>query len=460
MKRSTLILATALALVSVYIFYYELDPVEEQTGTRVFNIEAESVAKIVIDSRQRERLELRRIDSVPAQWHISHPVAAPADTKEIDSLLENMVSLTNRRVVAQVSGDDLEQYGLLTPALTLEFHTTDGSRNALALGVETPTGDSRYARELSGEDVFTVAADRLNNFDRTDWELRDKRVFRLEDPSPENLVSLSIDTAAHEASRASDYSLSRKAGGWELSRDGHSLLADRGAASALTSEWLEADMTGVLLETASPSQRKEYGLATASRMIRLTMVGAAPITLEIGAEQDSGFAAAIAGEPVIFTLKPSLVSNEQERLPDSLVSKKLTELSVLEIHRIDITLNGDAQLASKEQGADATEWRLLQPEPRALATKSVEDFLYRLNGVRVDSLLARKPDGNLLAFFTLTGREENRAQTISFFEGDGQVLAVRNEEPYALVLATELWEELRALARFSMSEPEAIPSEG
>ena len=457
MKRPTLVLSILLVALGLYIYFYERDPVVEESGARLVElpqpeIDTESIVSIVLDGSGRERVELESTES--GGWLLRQPTEAPADPSEVDTLIENIETIRFERVIARAVEGELGDYGLTSPETSVEIETRDGSRHGFMLGATTPTGDNRYARALESEDIVTVSAGLFGNFNLSHWDLRDKRVFRRPNAGPDDVESLTIERTS---SPGGAFTLSRNGTTWSLVQNGSETLADRYTASSLASNILGATMTRVVSENPTPGEVSEHGLDPASRRVHVSTRDGESSTLNVGLELSSGYAARRDGESTIFELETSLVADEIDREIDTLLSKKLTEVSVLEIRRVEITRGAQLSVAAKGESNDAGEesWRLLEPGERPLLTRTVEDFLYRLNGVRVDSLSTptEAMNGEPLARFELFGGEDTGSQWIRFWEAGGEIRAIRNREDYALDIPRELWEELDRLSRFPDPEP-------
>ena len=88
-----------------------------------------------------------------------------------------MASLRYDRELEGIPEGGLDDFGLDVPALAVRVFpgagTTEGQAITVGFGEETPTPGKRYLRS---EDQVLVASSFLrDNFDRTAWDLRDKR---------------------------------------------------------------------------------------------------------------------------------------------------------------------------------------------------------------------------------------------------------------------------------------------
>ena len=75
---------------------------------------------------------------------------------------------------------DLEPFGLVDPALDVGFKLADGETVAhVLIGEETPTGADRYAKLADADRVFLIAGYLDTTFDKTTFDLRDKKILAV-----------------------------------------------------------------------------------------------------------------------------------------------------------------------------------------------------------------------------------------------------------------------------------------
>src|SRR5207253_2831099 len=94
-------------------------------------------------------------------------------------LVSSVASVTSDRVVED-KASDLTQYGLNAPSLEVAVTLKDGKSKKLLIGDDTPTGSGAYVM-LAGEPrVFTIASYTKTGFDKTEKDLRDKRLLTFD----------------------------------------------------------------------------------------------------------------------------------------------------------------------------------------------------------------------------------------------------------------------------------------
>jgi hypothetical protein len=443
LKRTTLAAAAVLALLAGYIYWFEREPVAEDEGEKVFDVEEDSI----------ERVELRRAaDTEPVVveregetgWRLASPVEAKADGEEVDLLLQNLATMRFDRVVAQASSVKLSDFGLDPAKLEVRFRTKEGAEGGLFFGSDTPTPSKQYARRDGGEDILVVEAHLSLNFDKSGWDLRDKAVFALQ--------------GAPEANRIE---IERPQGKLVLSKEGALWFvaeprsrADKNRAAGIASRIRGAEMKEVVSETQS--ELAAFGLDAPSRRVRIELESGGPLELEIGQAKESDFYARTPAREQIFVLDSDLVSELDAPL-EEIQSKKLFDYTTFAAKTIVIEEKGAATRTLERQ--DSTEdkkWRQTQPEPaRDLDKTKVEDLLYALNGATgtlVAAVSKEEPDLKI----TVTSGDPPIEEAVSVRKRADGVEVERAGETVAVKLSLDAWKDIESKLKLS-AEAEATP---
>jgi hypothetical protein len=117
----------------------------------------------------------------------------------VNGLASAYANLSYDRVIDE-KGDDLAGYGLSTPNVEVVVTAKDGKSRKLLLGEETPTGTGTYAKFEGDPKVFTLATNTKVSLDKTQQDLRDKRLLVF-DTSKLTRVDLANRSGAIEFGR-------------------------------------------------------------------------------------------------------------------------------------------------------------------------------------------------------------------------------------------------------------------
>lgn len=91
-----------------------------------------------------------------SQWTLE-PQGEKADTIQVDSVALRLLTLRAFKVVAE-KPEDLAQYGLDKPQLTVTMELTGGKSETLSIGTETPIETGYYATRKGSTEVFILSS--------------------------------------------------------------------------------------------------------------------------------------------------------------------------------------------------------------------------------------------------------------------------------------------------------------
>ncbi len=453
MRRSTLIALVAAAAVAGWILLFERgEPDLEPQGTAVFGARADEIGAVTIRRPDEPEVRLVRGD---AGWTVAEDdrPGAAADEGEVDVLLQNVESLRSEREIP--TDGDLTPFGLDPPGLTVEIETAGGSRVA-GFGDETPATGNRYLR--FDDAVLVVSAFSRSNFDRSAWDLRDKRLLRLESPAARRLV-LTVGDETVE--------LSREDGIWRIARP-YRLAADPFEASSLADRLLDARMLGPPPEEPGPAAFDPPRLTArldlvigpdetpASETIRFGPSSASPAGVLV--QRDDGS---------IAVVDDALLDELEQSVADGLAGVRSLELFRFAAFRVtELRVEGPTEtlVFRREDGDEGRSWRLEadSAEPVEVDGAAVEDLLYRLNSTQAEDMATADatPEGEV---WTLAAREDAEyggpasQETVTLTVGeDMTVLALRGGDEVALTLPATAWPEVLVLledARAPATDP-------
>lgn len=209
MRKSALF--TALILFAAACFFYFGFPPEKVKDPE--NLTKENARVLPVDEKspvvwmQIQNLAKNQTVTMQkkgAEWKMLFPVAYPAETLSVDSLVTALkLSARARRLMPE---KDWEEYGLLKPFIKVGIQTETGAgRRYLYIGEDSPVGPYAYARWEGEKEYFLVQRDLKRAFDRTVYSLREKRVFR---------VPLKDVTKMRIRSMEQEYEIEKRPEGW------------------------------------------------------------------------------------------------------------------------------------------------------------------------------------------------------------------------------------------------------
>ena len=296
MRRTTLLALGATLAVAGWIALFEREDNAEDEGRPVFELDAVEIRAVEIELPGEPTVHLSRDGEGFVIAEGDGPESA-ADPGAVDLLLQNVASLRFEREIEGVAEADLAGFGLDPPGLAIRVYPEDGEPETAGFGDETPAAGNRYLQ--LGERVLVTSAFTRDNFDRSAWDLRDKRVFRLDMPAARRLrITAGAETEVEVA---------REEGVWNIRRP-YRFAADPYEASEFASRLLDAAMAGVAPE---PDEGEEdpFGLASPRLTAELDLVAgpqeeAVSRTVHFGGESRTppGVFARLEVDPLVFVV--------------------------------------------------------------------------------------------------------------------------------------------------------------
>ncbi|MGH0038040.1 MAG: DUF4340 domain-containing protein [Myxococcota bacterium] len=203
--RSTAVLFVVALLLGAFVYLYEIEGEEgrleaEEAGKRVFaDLEQEDIWGVELTTTDDREA---RLESRDGEWRVVSPVDFPADEIAADAIASTLAKLSNEGVIDEPQSP--ETYGLGEDAPRVRFDVGQTQRG-LTLGKKTPVGSNSYVAAEGDPRVFMVPAWRLNSFQKSLDELRDRRVLRFDRATVERVAVGWPDTGVTLEKRDGDW---------------------------------------------------------------------------------------------------------------------------------------------------------------------------------------------------------------------------------------------------------------
>jgi hypothetical protein len=433
LKRSTLAVASVLVLLVAYVYYFEWEPVAEEHGERLFEVDESAIDHIEIRARDEETIV---VDKAGESWALSEPLSVAADEDEVSLLIQTLTTAELERSVGSSTEVTLEDFGLDEPVLEVRFQTTDGAERGLQFGKDTPTGLTQYARRSGDDEILVVSSHLSNNFTKTAWGLRDKRLFHY----AEDVVPSRVEIERPEGRLLLENTL----GLWFISGEARA-RADRYAVEGLISRFRHAEMTDIVSDTSAGLDT--FGLDPYRYALRVEWIdeALAPLELRVGSQSTVDFYAKLPGRPELFLVDGALVKDLRQD-PGALRSTKLFDYVTSEVGRVRVQRTRDPEAGFDiENDGDETSWA------------PVKDLLFEMGGVSaeeivehpsLDDLALSRPSVVVSVWWGTPEREE----TIRVGEAVGEsVFVQRDGDDVALRVSTDAWDDVEKLIRLGDS---------
>ena len=302
---STLILVVVLAGLGAYIYFVDSKrPAAGPDGAvavkeKVFTVEGDKVNELRVTSKGESAL-LRKTEG---GWKLVEPAPFDADPPEVIGIANALGNVEIVRVVDE-NAANLEQFGLANPSVTVEYKADGGGSGKLRLGNKNATQGEVYA--LKNDDqkrVFLVSSFQETTFNRSPFDLRDKKILKFDRDKADSLVLVKGPASIE---------LTRSGTEWAVSKPIAS-RSDYSAIEGFISRLASANMSKMLEENATDLAK--YGLDRPSMTVTIG-AGSAKTVLQIGKTENGETYARDASRPVVFTVDSTLQGDLNKNFDD------------------------------------------------------------------------------------------------------------------------------------------------
>jgi hypothetical protein len=351
-------------------------------------------------------------------WRIEKPVAFPADSGAVESLLSAVEFLDLQR---RIDGGKPAEYGLDKPRARIEIE--GGAPVRLRVGADDATGRSVYVSAESGP-VWVVERNFLDALQKPIADLRDRHVIRAD------RTALKTITLAKDGVRTT---LERSGEDWVLVGDGKVMAAaDRVSAILARIEGTQA--TRVVAEGLADLAK--YGLDPAARSVEIDAGGVETLLVGNACGESSGevYAARKGKASAIFCVKDDDADGWFAD-PALLRETRLVPFSADDVERATIEAGGRKLALARKDG----KWKMVDPAQSAdgdVVTKWLADLAAFRATENVAFDAARQ---GLVRPARVTLEAGGRTLALAFGKtGSGATFVRRGEEPSTMKVHAEV----------------------
>jgi hypothetical protein len=379
---STLILVVVLAGLGAYIYFVDSKrPAASAGGSatekeKVFTVEGDKVNELRVTSKGETSL-LKKTD---AGWKLVEPSAIDAEPSEAIGIATALSTIDVVRVVDD-NATNLEQFGLATPSIVVEYKTEGGGSGTLKLGNKNATQGEIYAlKNNDTKRVFLVSSFHETSFNRTPFDLRDKKILKFDRDKADSIVL---------AKGTSTLELSRSGTEWKVVKPTAS-RSDYSAIEGFISRLSSANMSKLLEE--NPKDLAKYGLDKPAMTVTIG-AGSAKTVLEIGKTENGDTYARDAARPIVFTVDSTLQTDLNKSF-DDYRKKELFEFRPFYVSKLRAVLDspGGAKTyeLEKVKGAQPTDpetWKVTRVggATHTADAAAMDDLLNKLVAIKAES---------------------------------------------------------------------------
>ena len=381
---STIVLVLVLAGLGGYIYFVDSKRPEPGLGgdtatAKVYALEVDTINEVKLTYNGETSL-LRKSDS---GWAMVEPVQTEADPAEAISLVQALVNLELVRVLDENPGD-LAPFGLAAPSIAVEFKGA-GVSGSLKLGRKTPTQGEMYAQKNGEKAVFLVSSSQDSTFNRTPFNLRDKKILKFDREKADTLTL---------ARAGQSMTLARTGSEWRVTGPVAS-RSDYTTVEGLLSQLSSANMS--TLVTSDGKDLAKYGFDQPAMSVTLG-AGSAKAVLEVGKTEGGQTYARDAARPLVFTVDTTL-QDELNKGFDAFRKKELFELRAFYVTRLRAVLDApggpktyELEKVTGEKPTDGESWKVTRVggASHTADAAAMDDLLAKLVALKADTFVDTK----------------------------------------------------------------------
>ncbi len=353
-----LIAAVVLALLGAAAWYTrENPPPASDAAPKIVDVEEDELRKIVL--RREGMQDLAMVREEGGEWEFSGGSEIAADDTAVGLMASSLSSLNADRLVSETVSD-WEQYGLDSPALAVGFELADGG-GEIQFGSDTPTGSGVFARLKDDPRLFTVYSYNKTSFEKSAFDLRDKRLIHLDEDS----ISSVTVTAGGRTTRFEQLD-----GDWSITEP-MQLRADDFTVDDLVRSVRTAEMTEVLADGAAAA---DFAFGPPKAMVEIEDSGGKH-ELVIGQQGETHFART-SSQAGVYAISSTLAEGFDKPVSD-FRNKKLFDFGYADPARLDVRAGEESAAVVRSDGT----WLLESDGSREVDGSKVQTLLDRLRGL-------------------------------------------------------------------------------
>ncbi len=355
-----------------------------------------------------------RLEKADKGWKLVQPVQAEADDGAVDSLLGSLSTVKQKKDLA--GEKDLKTYGLDHPKLEAAVKLDDGKEQGLQIGVDNSFDNTLYAKKLGDDTVRVIEAWSKSSFEKTAFDLRNKKVARLDDAAEIKRIEVT--------GTKTPYTLEKDGTVWKL----NGAAADGAAADRVASAVKTLRATAVAAESGSP---REFGLDSPKASVKLSVTSGKDTftrTVLIGQAKSGAVTqktyAKRDDSPVIYEVDKQVLA-DVDKQPFDLQNKEMVKLDREAVRKVVFeTPSGKVEVtrvknAPPDGGFADEAFTVVAPKQGPAKKWKISSALYAISSLRAAAFEGPVPQQKDLAKY---GLDKPKTATVL---GDGDKVLAR-----------------------------------
>ena len=447
MKPKPLLIAVALLAVLGGAVWYtrENPPPADDAAPKIIDLEEDSIREVTLRRAGEDPVTVVRGED--DKWEFGGGLEIAADDSSIGLMVSSLASLNADRMVSE-SVVDWAPYELDEPDLAVSYKLEDGG-GELRFGRDTPTGSGVFARLEGDPRLFTVYSYNKTSFEKSVFDLRDKRLLRLDE-----------DSISKMAVRAGGNVLEfvQSDGDWAIVKP-MELRADDFTVNDLARVLRTAEMTAVLEEG------EDVGSHSFDTPLAVATVDDEAGSHELVVAKDGeSYYARSSDQGGVYAVSSTLAESFDKPVAD-FRNKKLFDFGFDDPARIDVRAGAETVAVVRTDD----KWVMESHDGREADGESVQTLLDRLRGLTATEFPSdREADKAryglaqpaIVATVTPQGEAAEAEKVLVSLPEEGPTHAARDGEPSTYTIERSAAQDIQRAVETLVAPPEPEESEG
>ena len=388
------------------------------TSTKLLTIPADQFQEI----RIKKLTETQDLKLVDGKWRIVEPKPLAADQDSVTSMVTSLSALTADKTIDD-NPADLSSFGLTTPTLDITITKKDGKTAGVLVGDATPTNSGNYAKLSDSPKVYTIASYVKTGLDKSDNDLRDKRLMTFDSDKITRVVLAAKGTPVEFGKNAQNE--------WQILKPSP-LRADATQVDSLVNKLKDAKMDAIVSD--EDAKKAADGFASGTRVALATVSDSrGDQTLEVRKDKDKNYYAKGSAVEGIYKIG-SDIGDALDKGIDDFRNKKLFDFGFSDPSKIELkgatyTKSGDKWMSGAKTMDNAS-------------VQSIIDKLRDLTAAK----FADKSEGDAVFEATVTSNEGKKVEKVAIRKQGTDYFAQREGEPSIYQLDAKAVDDLQAAA--------------
>ena len=388
------------------------------TSSKLLTIPADQFQEIRI-KKPTETQDLKLVDG---KWRIIEPKPLAADQDTVTSMVTSLSALTADKTIDD-NATDLSAYGLTAPGLDITITKKDGKTAGVLVGDATPTNSGNYAKLPDSSKVYTIASYVKTGLDKTDNDLRDKRLLTFDSDKLTRVVLAAKGAPVEFGKNAQNE--------WQILKP-TPLRADGSQVDSLVSKLKDAKMDATI--TDEDAKKAAAGFAGGTRVALVTVSDAkGDQTLEVRKDSTKTYYGKSSAVDGIYKLS-SDTGDALDKSVDDFRNKKLFDFGFSDPTKIEV--KGVTYVKSGDKWMSGA---------KTMDNTSVQSLIDKLRDLTA-SKFADKAAGDVVFDATVTSNEGKKVEKVTIRKQGTDYFAQRDGEPSIYQLDAKAVDDLEAAA--------------